>query len=213
VENTVHEAPRRIEILMADRYFHVDVSFMHKRTADVLYQEFGHAGPLVFLALCAQAKNGRPPGTFEYENEPLGWFYLGLKGREPDFTLEEFFKVTGKLKQTAKRRQTHGNHVVLTQYARWQKDARRLQGVERQRRYRAKKSGDDSVTVGVTPHITETSPRTRSRTRTTPQPPNEGKPPERIGSWCPICEDRLPPGISLVDHINNTHGTEPQEAA
>ena len=186
---------------MADRYFHVDVSFMHKRTADVLYDKFGAEGPLVFLALCAQAKNGRPPGTFEYENEPLGWVYLGFAGREPNFTLEDFFKVTGKLKQTAKRRQTHGNHVVLTQYARWQKDAKRLQGVERQRRYRAKNKDVGSVTEGVTVGVTQASPRTRARTRTTPRYKND----QPKGSWCTEGCGQLPPGISLKDHLRNTH--------
>lgn len=188
---------------MADRYFHVDVSFMHKNTAKRLREKFGGDGVLAFLALVAQAKNGRPPGTFEYENEDLAWRYLGFDTR-PDFGFEEFLDFTGKLKQTARRRQTGCKHVAITQYGRWQKDAKRLQNAERQRRHRAKNRDEASVTGNALRGVTEASPRTRTRTRTTPRYADA----EPKGSWCTEGCGQLAPGISLNDHLRNTHGLD-----
>ena len=36
---------------------------------------------------------------------------------------------------------------------------------------------------------------------------------EPQGSWCPECEARLAPGLSLSDHLRNTHNIDTEEAA
>lgn len=189
---------------MSDRYFHLDVNFMFKNTGRRLLHEFGSDGLLTWIAMLAQAKNGRPPGTIEYPTDEHFWAQIGFNGTRPSFTLDEFLKVTGQLKQTRKTPVGHMKHIEITQYGRWQKDKQRQQNAERQRRYRAKNKEEASVTGNALRGVTGASPRTRTRTRTTPRYENE----QPKGSWCTEGCGQLPPGVSLGDHLRNTHGLD-----
>lgn len=198
---------------MADRFFQMDVQFMHKRTTNALHDKFGWAGVVTWISLLAAAKTSSQPGTFIYENEAIGWAKLGFDGRTPDFALEDFFRATGHLKQTRKTRSGDIQHVEITQYGRWQNDRKRYLAAARQARHRAKNREDSSVTVGVTPSVTDNAPISISKSISTPKPPSkDGKPPEPFGSWCHECSTRLPPGISLNDHLYNTHGIDTEAA-
>lgn len=193
---------------MADRYYHVDVSFMHKTTCAKLREELGREAPLVFLALCAQAKISNPPGTFTYENDALGWERLGFTGWQPDFTLDEFFTVTGRIKQTSRRRHGLVWNVSLTRYGRWQKDGKRQIERERKSRYRAHSARD----TGGTPDGTDTGhiAGRRTRPRSIPLPPNG------TTLKCPHCRpDRKPfrNTEELAGHIEDTHGIYPPAEA
>lgn len=194
---------------MADRYFHLDVAFMHKRTFDKLYDAFGHAGQLAFVALCAQAKTSPSPGTFTYENEAAGWAKLGFEGRTPEFTLDEFFTVTGRLKQTSRTARGRLTDVKITQYGRWQKDARRHTERERKARYRAQNTRDTQGDTYGTAEGTNTGQRTRSRTRTTPLPPKgqNGSTPTPHVYPCPYdgCTVTAKTANDLQAHCENMH--------
>jgi hypothetical protein len=156
---------------MADRYFHVDTQFAHKRTCLRLLDKFGHAGPLVYLLVLAEAKKAYPAGTFTYENEEAGWRYLGLLGHQPDFTLEELFTLTGQLKQTRRTRHGRITDVTWTQWGRWQKDWER----ERVRNTMRRKRGDSERNNGVTSqsHNRHTSGTEIEKEKETPLPPNK----------------------------------------
>ncbi len=81
------------------------------------------------------AKRGVPEGSFVYIGE--GWSALGLVPSPPfEFTLEEFLRLTGQLKQTRKRRSGDVTNVHLTHWAQWQKEWRRDAERERMSRKR-----------------------------------------------------------------------------
>ena len=132
---------------MADRFFHVDVQFGHKRTCERLLDRFGHAGPLVFLLVLAEAKKSNPAGTFTYESEEGAWRTLGLMSHRPDFTIDEFFTVLGQYKQTRKTRSGRITNVILTQWGRWQKDWERERVRKTMRRKRAVSDRNNGVTM------------------------------------------------------------------
>jgi hypothetical protein len=157
---------------MADRYFFVDVHFGHKKTCARLLDKFGHAGPLVYLLVLAEAKKNTPAGTFTYESEEAGWRYLGLLEHPPDFTLEAFFAVTGQLKQTRRTRRGRITDVKWTAWGRWQKDWERERVRKTMRRKRAHSESNNGVTQ-------QSQDRNTSGTEIeieidTPLPPNLG---------------------------------------
>lgn len=131
---------------MADRYFRVDVSFFHKNTCRVLLEKLGVGGPLAYLSLCARAKDSTIPGTFIYSSDAVAWEKLGLDPIDVGFTLDEFFTVTGRIKQTSRTRVGRQIHVKLTQYERWQKDSKRYESAVRKSRSRREKTRDNDVT-------------------------------------------------------------------
>ncbi len=205
---------------MSNRYFHLDVAFLHKQTCATLRAELGPQAPLVFIALIAQAKTSNPPGTFTFENDALGWERLGFTGWVPDFTLREFFQVTGKMKQTSitcrARKQSghrrddcgtlpgHCQDVVLTRYSEWQKDGIRQSERVRKSRYRAQKGRDTERDTSGTPDGTATGQEVgrRTRPRSIPLPPN-GK------VKCPRCSYMAPNSDDLEGHLEDNHGVFP----
>lgn len=220
---------------MAQRYARVDVEFMHKRTARKLLDELGLGGPLVFLALILKAKDGAVPGVFTYTSEAAAWEKLGLEGVEVGFTLDEFLKVTGRLKQTSRTPVGRLMNVQLTRYADWQKDAKRYEEAVKKARTRAHSTGDTNGTPQGTPKGRKGGPRSRPRSipltpreeGTNPRakgtsPRQRGRSPRQTGTSprdlgtnpratqphpneCPHCHSRQRTRAELEDHIRYVH--------
>lgn len=195
---------------MARRYAHIDVDFLHKTTAHKLTDELGIAAPLVFIALILRAKDGSPPGTFEYSSEAVAWERLGFDPEAAPFALSRFLEVTGKLRQTRRRvksetRRSRVEVVTLTCWDEWQKESRRVMDAEKKRRKREQNAGDRKGTLKGTERRREGGPRTRSRT--TPKPPLNGKQTHPLD--CPTCGLRQPSRHALTHHLEHDHGQTP----
>lgn len=109
------------------RWFAADGWFPHGATAQRIYQQFGRDGLLVWhLFLCA-CKRGIPEGTFSYTCEEAGFAQLGLGNPQdrPQFTLEAFFKFTGRIKQTRSTRSGQVKDVCSTNWQQWQSTRKR----------------------------------------------------------------------------------------
>lgn len=182
---------------MAARYFRVDVDFFHKNTCHKLLTELGPWAPLVFLSLIARAKDGLEPGIFVYSSDALAWEKLGFDGHEIPFTLDAFFKVTGRLKQTSRTPVGRAVHVTLTRYGDWQKDAQRYEDAVKKSRKRSDSTGDTKGTR---------KGRRRgpsSSSITTPLPP--GKKSKNHPHDCPRCGARQPSRSALDSHLEIFH--------
>lgn len=190
---------------MAHRYARIDVDFFHKNTARKLLEEFGPAGPLVFIALILRAKDGSPPGTFSYPNDPIGWDRLGLPDIDAGFTLDEFFALTGRMKQTSRRRHGRVWDVSITRYAEWQKESRRYEEAVRKASKRAQTTADTKRTPHGTRSGHQGGPRTR--TRTTPKPPLRKT--TTKAHPCPRCPIVCPTTTALDEHLENVHLIDP----
>ena len=106
----------------------MDVYFFHKQTFLRLLTRFGAWGPVTWLATIAAAKREFIEGTFTYVGEAEGWEKLfgvdALVLDRPTFTLDDFFKFTGQLKQTRKTRSGHVKNIQITRWEEWQVMAR-----------------------------------------------------------------------------------------
>lgn len=188
---------------MAHRYARIDVDFFHKTTARKLHQELGLAGQLVFIALILRAKDGIEPGVFVYRSEAVGWEKLGFDPEAMPFTLDAFFTVTGRLRQTSRRRVGDVWNVRVTRYGEWQKDSRRYETAVKKARSRGNSTVDTKVTPQGTPGGHKGGPRSRSRS--TPIPPLNAKSISPLD--CPHCGLRQPSRTALTHHLEHDHGT------
>ena len=207
---------------MTQRFAYLDVHFCHKKTFHRLLAEFGPWGPLVFIALILEAKNGNPPGTLEYPTESVGWSKLGFENTIPDFTLDEFFAATGRLRQTRKTSRERQQIIVLSQWERWQNERRSYVERERKSRNRALSKRDTNGTPSGTPSGTKSpsiaitssiplTPRekgTNSRARGT-SPRQNGTAPRQqttnpkatAGHTCPKCHHTFDRQDHLETHL------------
>lgn len=95
------------------------VNVAHGRTGPRLIEKFGRDGLLVWILYLAACKANPIQGQFSYTSEADGWTKLGLYGEEPDFTLAEFFALTGRLKKTRQTRAGRITHVINTRWGQW----------------------------------------------------------------------------------------------
>lgn len=191
---------------MAQRYARLDVEFFHKRTARALSDKLGPCAPMVFIALILKAKDGAVPGTFTYASEAAAWEKLGLEHIDVGFTLDEFLKVTGRLKQTSRTPVGRLMNVKLTRYGDWQKDARRYEEATKKSRTRDKSTGDTQGTQQGTRKGHKGGPS--SRPTSTPKPPIEKNGKTHI---CPRCGITKKTEAELTEHLENIHGVLPTE--
>ena len=194
---------------MARRYARIDVDFLHKRTARTLLDKLGPCGPLVFVALILKAKDGATPGTFTYTSEESAWEKLGLEGVDVGFTLDEFLKVTGRLKQTSRTPVGRLMNVKLTRYEEWQKDSRRYEEATRKSSKRKESTADTKRTQHGTSSGRNRGPR--SRATSTPLPPNN----EKNGQThtCSRCGAIKKTAELLAEHLEHVHGELPDNVA
>ena len=113
----------------------LSVTFATGKTGTAIQNKHGLEGLGTWAAMIAAAKRGRGQIVFAHEAD---WQAIGIL-RPPSFTLREFLKTTGNMKQT--RTETHGHvmYVQLTHYEDWNNDAQRQDARERKSRYDAEK--------------------------------------------------------------------------
>jgi hypothetical protein len=129
------------------RYVPIGVEIAHSETGGRLLDKFGCDGLLTWILVLAAAKRNRVEGEFQWYSEEGGWAELGLAyPNTPDFTLEEFFTYTGRIKQTHKTRQRPGRNVTITRWGEWNDAWRKEQGADRSARKRTENTRDDART-------------------------------------------------------------------
>ena len=131
------------------RYVPLSVHFATGSTRGRLLTKFSHAGLLTWVCLIAAAKRSRIQGEFTYVSEEQGWEELGLGYPfTPNFTLEEFFRFTGQLKLTRRRRDGERKHVKITGWEEWNDDYGRELDAARKSRKRGENKPDAGGTGG-----------------------------------------------------------------
>jgi hypothetical protein len=109
-----------------------------------LLDEFGNPGIAVWSCFLAAAKRSPLEGTISFTTEEEAWSQLGLE--PPQFTLDEFLKVTGAMKETRRRRRGRITDVTLTRWEELQQTLKRQLARERKARSRAENARDKGVT-------------------------------------------------------------------
>jgi hypothetical protein len=82
-----------------------------------LQEEFGPSGIAVWVALLTAAKRAHVQGQFSYVSEAEAWEKLGV--HDVSFSLEEFLRVTGRMKKTRRSRRGHITDVQITGWEEW----------------------------------------------------------------------------------------------
>lgn len=83
-----------------------------------LYKDFDYAGPLLWTNYLVACKLNDPEGQLEYVEEADGWHKLAMGGAlQPGFTLADFFRVTGRLRKTVRRRVGDRTVIVCTRWS------------------------------------------------------------------------------------------------
>jgi hypothetical protein len=108
-------------------YAPLSVTFATGRTGTAIQNKHGLEGLAVWAAMIAAAKRGRGQIVFATASD---WQAIGIL-RPPKFTLTEFLKTTGRMKQTRTTRHGHVMYVDLTAYEAWNNDAYRQRERER----------------------------------------------------------------------------------
>lgn len=127
----------------------LDVFFFGKPFPIKLKERFGLAGVCVYLAFLCACKRNHPQGEISFmgtagalqEMRVDGWPLVDDQGHE--WTLDEFWAFTGRMKQTRKTSRGHVTNVKSTHFERWQETVQRDQAAERQRRSRARNDRDE----------------------------------------------------------------------
>lgn len=112
-------------------YAPLSVTFATGKTGSVLQDKLGLEGLAAWACLIAAAKRGAGQVVFAHDRD---WQAIGVM-RAPEFSVRDFLKTTGQLKQTRTTRHGHVMYVQLTSYERWNNDARRQDERERKTRY------------------------------------------------------------------------------
>ena len=97
----------------------------HNSLGERLLEEFGPNALAVFPAFVTACKRNYPQGEFQYVSDAEAWGQLGFGPEQPfGFTLEEFFKVTGRMKETRLRRHGRTTIVEWTRFAEFNNEPR-----------------------------------------------------------------------------------------
>jgi hypothetical protein len=131
------------------------------RTGTKLLARWGMEGLCTWMLYLAACKRDLNPGSFRYTSEPEGWTKLGA--RATSFTLEDFFKYTGTLKQTKRTRIGRVSHVVCTNWEAWDYETRRQ--IEREEKSR-KRAGNTRTEDGHSTDSYGTKLSSRAQTET-----------------------------------------------
>jgi len=112
-------------------YAPLSVLFATGKTGVALQNRHGVEGIGVWACMIAAAKRAGGQIVFAHDQD---WQAIGIF-EPPAFTLGEFLKTTGQLKQTRCTRHGHVRYVVLTRYGEWNDDAYRERERQRKSRY------------------------------------------------------------------------------
>lgn len=126
------------------RWFSLSALYPHGETARRIQAEFGRDGLLVWILFLAACKRSPAQGSFAYTSEEAAWAELGLLDPtdRPAFSLAEFWRFTGRLKQTRQTRSGHVTNVSATHWKEWQDASARRIEAERKSRKRGEKRPD-----------------------------------------------------------------------
>lgn len=125
------------------RWLAIDADLFGKRFTDDLYQQFGWAGVVTWIAYLCACKRSRFPGRFTFLNEADALAQMGLIGWETvdndgkPWGLDDFWKFTGRKKQTRRTQRGRETNVTATHWGRWQQAATTSREAERKRTSRA----------------------------------------------------------------------------
>lgn len=97
------------------RWLPLSSRFPRDNTGLTLLEEFGNSGLVVWVAFLTACKRNPVEGQFSYSSEEEAWIELGVQ--PCDFTLKEFFDVTGRLHVT--RRQNRRGRLVTIVATTW----------------------------------------------------------------------------------------------
>jgi hypothetical protein len=137
-------------------YVPLDSFVAFKRTGQTLKKKWGMEGLCTWMLFLAACKRDIVPGTLTYSSDEEAWAKLGALATR--FTLDEFFAVTGRLRQTRKRRLGHVTSVECSNWDTWVTDYRRQQQTDWQRGNRAPSEGANAFSE---PQVT--TPRLQGR--------------------------------------------------
>lgn len=121
-----------------------DADFFDNSFTMALIARFGLAGPAVFLAFILACKKSYIPGRINYRTDDQALEMMGIGGaalidsQGQPWTLDEFWELCGRHKQTRRTRHGHATHIVSTRFGEWQQTLNRANAAERKRRSRAK---------------------------------------------------------------------------
>lgn len=126
------------------RWIALDVEFTTNPLGSRLRAEFGNEGPLVWIALLAAAKRSANEGMVSFGSDTDLWHLLGID--PPAFSSDDFLKVTGRMKETARRNRGQITDITLRRWGDLQQTIRRDVATDRQARSRARIRRDIDVT-------------------------------------------------------------------
>jgi hypothetical protein len=104
-------------------------------TGTRLLDKWGPEGLLTWILFLAACKRELRQGVFTYSSEPEGWSKLGATASS--FSLEDFFKYTGRLKKTSRTRRGRVVNVSCTNWEAWNERFNKDREAERKSRKRA----------------------------------------------------------------------------
>lgn len=136
----------------------LSVNIATGKTGTALLKAFGAEGIAVWVCFLAACKRNRPPGRIVFASDTEAWITLGLLDVDnsvdarPKFTITDFFKVTGRLKQTRRRRVGRMLDVSCTHFGDWNKTIQTEYERERKARLREESARDTTGTsLGTSP--------------------------------------------------------------
>lgn len=136
----------------------IDVHYFGSPLAVALWDRFGSMGPVLFIAFLCACKRSRTPGQITYMSDVEALQDMGIPARllvDDDgtpWTLDDFWTLTGRMKNTKRTSRGRVRNVRATHWERWQQNADRVEGREKKRRQRAQNQGDNpGTTLGHVP--------------------------------------------------------------
>jgi hypothetical protein len=160
----------------------LDTQFFAKPFPIRLQERFGPTGVCLFIAFLCACKRNSPQGEISFSSDVQALQELGLHGQPlvdaagNEWSLEDFWAFTGRMKQTKKTARGRVKNVKCTHWERWQDRIQRDQAAERQRRSRAKNGRDTyrdtSRDNGVTTCVTENESEIETQTHPGAWPPD-----------------------------------------
>lgn len=116
----------------------LSATYPHGHTPRLLKERFGRDGLLVWVLFLAACKRSSIQGEFEFVSEFHGWCLLGLEPDDlPAFSLADFFRYTGELHLTRKRRSGDVVTITARTWDEWQTEPSREFAAARMSRKRA----------------------------------------------------------------------------
>lgn len=137
---------------MTRQWLSVDAMFYASPLALRLHDEFGWAGPAVWLAFLGACKRNSPAGQMTFVSDADALAQMGLTGRPlvdddgKEWDLDMFWTLLGRTKNVRRTSRGRVVNVRATHWERWQQDERREDARDRKRRSRDLNPRDTSVT-------------------------------------------------------------------